>query len=75
MPDEMRDDGHEPATKADMRGIISRLDGHDQRFDAHDKQFEGLTAELKQMEARLSEKVERHEEDIVMLKAVAGSRS
>jgi len=33
MTDEMRADGHEPATKADMRGLASRLDGHDRRFE------------------------------------------
>lgn len=60
----MREDGHEPATKADLRGILSRLDGHDQRLDGHDRRLDSIDENLR----RLNVGFARMEGDIVELK-------
>ena len=53
MSVKMRDDGSEPATRADMRGLCTRLDGHDQlfesvisRLDGHDRRLEKIDGNL-----------------------------
>ena len=55
MTDEMRDDGHLPATKADMRGIASRLDGHDDRLSSHDGNLRRLNISFARLEGDMAE--------------------
>ena len=55
MTDKMRADGHEPATKADLRGICSRLDGHDQRFGKAEGNLHRLNVAVAKMSVDLVE--------------------
>ena len=62
MSGKMSADGHEPATKADMRGLASRLDGHDQRFEKVDGNLHRLNAAFAKMSGDMVEvKVELKE--------------
>lgn len=55
MTDEMREDGHEPATKADMRGLASRLDGHDRRFEKVEGNLSRLNVGFAKMSCEIVE--------------------
>ncbi|MCR4296437.1 MAG: hypothetical protein NUW21_12945 [Elusimicrobia bacterium] len=63
MSDEMRADGHEPATKADLREFATKADLHfatkrdlhsvrdelSSRLDDHDRRFDGIDANLRRL--------------------------
>ena len=56
MSDAMKDDGNEPATKADLRELIAASDAHfgsiDARFGTIDAQFETIDARFETIDAR-----------------------
>jgi hypothetical protein len=59
MNDEMIDDGHEPATRGELRGVRdelrARLDGHDRRFDGIDGHLRRLNIGFVKMDGDLAE--------------------
>jgi DNA repair ATPase RecN len=55
MTDEMRADGHEPATKADMRGLSTRLDGHDGNLRRLNVAFAKMSCDMVEVKAGLKE--------------------
>ena len=66
MSDEMMDDGHEPATRGELRGVRDELRV---RLDAHDRRFDGIDGNLR----RLNVGFARMEGDITELKSSVGS--
>lgn len=46
MNDEMIDDGHEPATRGELRGVRDELRA---RLDAHDRRFDGIDGNLRRL--------------------------
>jgi DNA repair ATPase RecN len=55
MTDEMRADGHEAATKADVRGLAARLDGHDGNLRRLNVAFARMNGDMIEMKADLKE--------------------
>ena len=55
MTDAMKDDGNEPATKADLRGLETRLDGHDVRFGSIEGNLRRLNIGFARVEGDLTE--------------------